>query len=705
VDLISLFSDLAQQIFVKVLPDGSIVLHDKVAEWVFGLFEKDEAIKVYHALTEIYEEEILEQAHEIDRLLPFADPFMEVEEIDERKGNITYSVLQDPDAYKYANELRQTRRKRRNLIIEQMTYALRSNPLKGYKIYYERAEEAFNVGRMDYEMQIRTEFLQWWMGEDSYTHRLQAAQANVTKETIEADFAVRSVQRTYSATLSPSQRSQATIALINQILNRVSDKSDEFIIPTLAQSWLNLYGAMAHGQLVEKDDDIESIRQSFRSQIADLNGLLPGQSKQDLEDLDTFLIISALAFAYYELGYFESNHGNHGDAIESFNRSLPLYRKLGFEINLARSLNDKAYSLAVVGDAQRAETSINEALKLRKQLGFSFPIGLSYNTLAIVHTLGERPASALQYAKYALAVFRSLSHEFGQMLAYRASSEALRREAERIGVANRKLQQNRLLEALAASEAATTRSDHLLTDKDALLVDIYIEYGSVWRDLARFYWQNPDLYDVSSDNPAKKSYDWLQKGIVLARMIPGARSHLIDAIVNLAYLNYYEIANNASDKAHVLDTAEQVVAAAIREIPEVYSKPASKHEQSKKLSVYWSLLGKAHGLLVTISRQRLQLKGDVVCMEDAIVSEARKLLEEATLTLYFSSQLESNVRNVRRSNQIIYEAFQTFTDEALKCFSQHADSVSQSLQILARRQEDISIKRFLADNFGIDPIM
>lgn len=714
IEFATLFTELAQQIFVKVLPDGALVLHDKVAEWVTRLFEDAEALRVYAALSEIYEQEIAEQARAINSLLPFADLFTEMEEIDDVKGSVDVRIIPDPAAIQLAHELRQARRKRRNLIIEQMTYALRNDPIRGYKIYYERAEEAFNVGRMDYDMQIRTEFLHWWLdehplGSGEYPNQRQAEQVGLTKAIIDADFAVRAVQRTYSAesidaiTLSPSQRSQATIALVDKILQSVRNQRDDFTLPSFAETWLNLYTDLARGQLVANEDEIDQVRQSFQAHIRELTELLANRAKaQNGNTLDTFLLTSALAFAHYELGFFESNHGNHGDAIDSFNRSLPLYRRLGFEINQARSLNDKGYSLAVVGNAQRAETSVHDALTLRKQLGFSYPIGLSYNTLAIVHTMAERPASALRYAKYALSIFRSLSHEFGQMIANRACSEAYRRDAERVGVANRKVQQLRLKEALTASEAALGYAKALLTDKDALLVDIYIEHGSAWRDLARFYGQHPDLCETLPVDPIQESQAWLQAGIDLAQTIPGARTQLIDAMVDLAYLRYYEALASSTDLANLLVSAQAATERAIAEIPATYRDLPFLAGQAKTLSVYWSLLTKAHGLLVTITRQQPTLQGHITELEGAVADNARKLLTEAILTLYFSSLLEANVRNVRRANQIIYEAFQTFTIEALEWFARSADEVAQSLQIPVDQQQ--AMKQYLNENFGIDPV-
>ena len=218
----------------------------------------------------------------------------------------------------------------------------------------------------------------------------------------------------------------------------------------------------------------------------------------------------------------------------------------------------------------------------------------------------------------------------------------------------------------------------------------------------RFYGQHADLREAKDKEPAQESQYWLQAGIDLAKKIPGARPQLIDAMIDLAYLRYYEAIANPAKLTRLLPIAQAATVAAIQEIPTTYRELPLQDSLHKTLTVYWSLLSKAHGLSVTITKQQPALQGHLTSVDETTAPKARQLLEEATLTLYFSSLLEMNVRNVRRAQQILYEAFQTFTVEALEWFARQADEVAAALCIPVEHQNDMRL--YFAENFGIDPV-
>ncbi len=712
VDYAALFAQLQKQIYVKQLPDHSLVLHDKVAEWAeAGLYAQDDPIKPYQALVTIYQAEINELNREINRLIPIADPAASTEEFDLSSIFKTSTVAEDPKVVEQAKALQWARRRRRNLVIEQMTYALRGIPERGYRIYYELAEEAFNVGRMDYETQIRSEFLGWWQEEQlpkngHYKYREQAQKAGLTEELINADFAIRAIQRTYSivkAGTSLTARSEATIKLANEILRTVAATDNSFTIPLYAQILLNVYADMARGQLATSNQATDEVRKAFTDHIQRLNSLLQERSGKDHKnDLETFLLMSAQAFAYYELGFFESNHGNHGDAVKNFNRSLRPYRELRFEMDQARSLNDKAYSLAITGDSQDADTAVNDALKIRKRLGFSYPIGLSYNTSGIVHTLSERPVSALQNCYNALRIFQALNDQYGQMLAYRAMAEAARRDAERI-IDNGLRYQERLLNALRLSESATKLAEELLNDQDATKANVLIEHGSIWRDLARLYWQYPDLKPQAAEEPPQESTKFLERAIAIASAIPRARNELVDAMIDRTYLCYYGIFAPDAIKEDILRQTDERLADVLAEVPAEYRQPNDSAHQTlvEGRSVYWSLLCKAYGLRVTLAREWLKLLRVNDDLQNYQTHED-ELLRAAILTLYFRSLLGSNVRNVRRANQVVYEALQTFSVGSLVKFQKRADELTRNLGISVG--EHSMLCEYIEDKFGIEHV-
>lgn len=713
IDFEAIFANLRELIFIKQRPDGSLVLHDKVADWTEeGLYGVDEVRSrlVYEKMVDLYDQEIAELDRRIDQLAAKADP-VESDDEDLPDSSLPADQQSDPFAHENSQEFRRARRTRRNLLVERMTYALRANPVLGYKHYFELAEEAFNVGRMDYESQIRAEFLGWWdyrepANSGKYRYRHDAYTKGLPEELIQSDFAIRTVQREYnreSPELSPSERMQNTVELVNSILTEV--RAGRFPIPPFAQILLSVYADTASGQLAESDDDIGRVRQSFQTHIAQLQDLLEQNRNTFVQadeeaplPLPTFLTLNALAFAQYEFAFFESNHGNHGSAIESYTRSLLPYRELGFEINQARSLNDKAYSLAMMGDSDSAETAVEDAIRLRKRLGFSYLTALSYNTLGIVRTMAERPITAIRYCDYALRTFRGLNHEFGQMIAGRALSEAYRRSAE-YSQRDRPRQLRALEQALAASRAATALATDLLTETDLLLAEVLDECGCAYRDLAHFRWQNPELYKDQYQNAHQESERLIKAAITTAEKLPSARTYLVDSMINLAFLSFYQIARDELDKVEkrtILDETQQLAMAALEVVPIHYRNPQDPQHTPADLTVYWAYLAKAYSLLVRTAHARLTLVERTPENRARRESIENELLREAIYTLYFRSLLKGNVRNVRRSHLAVYESFQAFTVFTLNRLYKLARPVSQELGI-----PDGTIVEFLKKDFGL----
>ena len=432
------------------------------------------------------------------------------------------------------------------------------------------------------------------------------------------------------------------------------------------------------------------MRREFRDQIDEIVALLPPGTDDDHEDveeqvlsIEQFLTLNALAFAHYELGFFESNYGNHGNAIANYTSSLLPYRDLGLEINLARSLNDKAYSSAMVGDSDSAETTVEEALRLRKRLGFSYLIALSYNTLGIVRTLGERPITAVRYCDYALRTFAGLNHEYGQMIASRALSEAHRRSAEYLH-SNRGEQLVALERALTASQTALALAKKLLSDKDSLKAEVYDECGCVYRDLARFRFQNPELLEGKYEEVYEESVKLLDSAVALAQGVPGARIHLVDSMINRAYLSFYRLYAEAIDdqtKATFLNETWKFVTDAIAEVPNQYRIPSTPAHNPNDLVVYWGYLSKAHALHVHCLRNRLELLKSSVEPKPEHIELERELLREAIYTLYFRSLLRGNMRYVRKSHQAVFDAFNTFSSSTLRRLRKEAPGISHEAGI------------------------
>lgn len=677
------FIQLQQQIFVKTRPDGSLVLHDKIADWLeAGFYRKDQekAASIFHLLVEEYNREIKileDMIVSFNQRINVSDEEIEQEDMRSLSESTASRPVPTPEQLAEERELFKARERRRHLTADRMNYALRWDAEEGYKHYYELAEEIFSVGQREAEAHVRAVFLEWWDAQDTetedYRYRHTAAKAGITAALVEGDFALRAVQRAYTEQQKPLvDRLHATLDLITRILD-----ANDFQMPQHTRILLEIYANLCRGQL-EGEQTLQEMRTAFDSCMKALEQekRIHGEWHNDLQG---WLIHAARAFGYYAYGFFERSRGHYGRAAKWYTASLKPYRDLKFEVSQARSLNDKAYVLALVGDSVNAEAVVKDALELRLRLGYGYPIALSHNTYGIVLTMNERPVSAEYHCLRALEIFRKIDSRYGQMLAHRALSEAYRRDAERIPLA--RLHYLRHLEsALEASDQSNKIAQELLRAPNSLLSDILDEYGCVYRDLARFCWENPD--ECTNNHNADKSFeqaeDLLRKSIEAVAGIE-ASERRVDSAINLAYLHFwkhYSIKSDSRDEKQwaelqeYFDQAERYIQEAISYVPAEYRDPTHpQHPQKEELTGYWALLNKAWSLAAMIAQERrLLAEGAGKLSED----EERRLEDELARAviriLYFADRMPGNVRSVRRALQAAYNVLKPLSSKTLERF-------------------------------------
>ncbi|MBI3959827.1 MAG: ATP-binding protein [Chloroflexi bacterium] len=709
------FAQLQQQIFIKTRPDGSLVLHDEIADWLeAGFYSEDRK-----TAREIYEWLVAEYNREIEAIEDAIVRFNQRTNIsDEEIAEDDIQSLPEsapssrppatPQQLTEERALFDARDRRRHLTADRMSYALRWSPAEGYKHYYELAEEIFSTGLREYEAHIRAVFLEWWGAQEAaagnYRYRNEATAAGVTPDLIDGDFALRAVQRAYTEQQPAAQRLRNTFALAQRILD-----AGDFDIPRHARLLLEVYINLCRGRL-EGETTLEEVRAAFDRCMAALEQEKRTHGKWNA-DLQGWLIHAARAFGYYAYGFFERSRGHYGRAARRYTDSLWPYRDLKFEVSQARSLNDKAYALALVGDSLKAEAAVKDALELRQRLGFGFTIGLSLNTYGIVLTMSERPVSAEYYCRRALEIFRRVDSPYWQMLAHRALSEAHRRDAERLTQA-RGHYLGHLENALAESEQSYAFAQKLLQPPDSLLADILDEYGCVYRDLAHFCWQNRD--DCADKHDANESFrraeELLRQSIQAVAGI-GASERRVDSAINLAYLYYWRIDSvqgdgiNADQRGQMLawlDEAETRLQEAIGFAPEDYRNPAHPRHQRGDPSHYWTHLSKAWSLAALILQERRLLAeraGELAADKEPSFED--ELLRAVMRILYYASRLPGNVRAVRRALQIAYDVFKPLASDTLERFYAEGAQLFPAEERDAWQRAEHLLRAHLRDNFGI----
>ncbi|MBX3054356.1 MAG: ATP-binding protein [Caldilineaceae bacterium] len=710
------FAQLQRQIFVKTRPDDSLVLHDEIADWLergFYSIAQPEAREVFGRLATVYDREIDELERTIGRLNERTN--ISDEEIDEKEG--IHWIEQIPERSEDERKLFIAREQRRHLAADRMSYALRWNPAEGYKHYYELAEEIFSTGLREYEAHIRAVFLEWWEAQSNDTaisdRQDTATSVGVTPELIEADFALRSVQRAYTEAKPQVQRLRETLALAQSMLN-----DHQFRIPPFARALLEIYIHLCRGQL-EGEATLEEMRTAFTHSLTVLEEAKRSHGDWDT-DLRGWLIHAARAFGYYAYGFIERTRGHYGRAARWYTASLKPYRDLKFEVSQARSLNDKAYALALVGDSLQAEAAVTDALSLRQRLGYGYPIGLSLNTYGIVLMMNERPVSAEYQCERALEIFRRVGSPYGQMLAHRALSEAYRRDAERLPMA-RDHYLRHLESALQESEQAYTIASNLLERPSSLLADILDEYGCVYRDLAHFCWENPEECKDkhNAEESCQRAERLLQESIQALEGI-NTSERRVDSAVNLAYLYYWridsaqEIQSESDRRRQIvawLDEADTRLQKAIAYAPEEYRNPGHERHQRYDPSNYWTHLSKAWSLAALILQERRWLSERADDPSQTEIDQLEDALAHAVMhILYYAARVPGNVRAVRRSRQIAYDVLKPLNGATLERFhtkgaqlfpAEERDAWKPAAELLRKHlEENFGIGEFTLDEFG-----
>jgi tetratricopeptide (TPR) repeat protein len=75
------------------------------------------------------------------------------------------------------------------------------------------------------------------------------------------------------------------------------------------------------------------------------------------------------ARALVGMGDVEREQGRVEDALDLFNRALPMLREIGGEVELAKALSSHGLTLAANGDRAAATVAWKEALRILRQWG------------------------------------------------------------------------------------------------------------------------------------------------------------------------------------------------------------------------------------------------------------------------------------------------------------------------------------------------
>lgn len=673
-----MIEDLKAQIFVKTRPDGSIVLHDEIADWAeHELYADDQvtARRLYQKVADYYHDLFRGVRTEIHDRAVETNHFLE----ENTAENGAAQSSQFADVYKPL--LKEVERRRR-IAIDRLFYALRADPLDGYKYYYELAEEAFNVNLNDYDAQIHSVFLQWWdakdeIGRKEWQYRHAAGEAGITEAVVNSDLAVRWVQRQFNQEGLPAK--QATIDLVKQAIAAKIGNDP------VTRHKLDTYAITAKGQVGLDDTAAAKVKRAFTTNLSALHRLM---NEYAVGTLGYFLASDALAFAHYEAGFFQLfTFGHYEEAIDHFTNSVRLYKDLRFEINRARSLNDRAYALARAGELERAILSINDALDLRIELGLARVAALSLNTKGIIHVYQFKPNTALALCERALNIFEQLEDKWGQMLACLALSEANRRKADADGV--------KLNEKLDSLDQAEKFSDRCFTLANELQVspaqraEILNEYACALRDQAKFLSEHSRLNAAHNvDDLWRRASAKLEEALDIVQESKHLSYLAMDCRTDQAYLAYYR--GDIQEAGNYLDEALKLE-------PEAERRKTPSNRYKRNLN-YRIQMAKIYTLKARISGDALnELPNDAP--QDETQRRIDDFVRDAVLTLFYIAGIP-DYRQTRNARRQIYDQLRALSLPVLDRLSEVAKQTEKGLGLSSSSTSQHGLHAFIKQHYG-----
>lgn len=659
--------------FVKIRPaDERAFLHDEMytlmKERVLEKLPEARADEVYREILAYYAEKIAAQRKKVGRLGRL--------ERSELKPDGRVVTVTAPGGPKDPHALAAAVAQLHNLLVEEVYYQLRHDPVIGFEIYVEYAEEAVQANDVSLDMQLRDELITFVR--DAFSEE-RVEVGSLRRGDVERDAAIRWIRRNVYA-----GRLREAIQIAQYLRTKPAgfltdgDPMTRAELDVLEGWAAAFWGSGLEERVIRSQNAIQSLLQ------------LRPESKFEQRQRDRLL-----ARAYNELGYLLRVQGRFQAACDVYRRALPLWRKLELEADHADTLNNLAWANAEIGNFGRARRHCRDGLALRQELGSRHLIALSFNTLGLIEIKDDKPHQGRVHCERALAIFRDLGVLRGVGLAYTALSEAHRRgaTAPEVYFPNEQADRLRLAEEFASQAVQTFRDE---VPERLRLVEALNELGCVYRDWARVRSEYHSEQDPDRDELADKAIHALREAADLAADEFLYRQ--VDALVNLAWL--YSYLDKFEPTQSVLREAEELVP------PEYYiTKERGVPELKDPSAFFWVQMGKAHllkGLLAVRQYEAAQppAKGEV--RDEALMQQ---VAEHFALALAYDELFADDFRDMRRAKNAMHRALRGINVKELQMLYKSADAVAQTYHLerrpaMGRQPARPRMRNFLEEYFG-----
>lgn len=676
---------LATMAFVKRRPgDERLFVHDEMERLLWEHLQRYDYVGQQRALSKIlayYERQVALARQELTENLENAPAETDI--------HAARAVSAEPSR---AEQRRQLRSRLYTLMAEQVYYALRHNPMEGFRLYYRYVKECYWAGADEAAMEMRDELLlfnrefdRWVVGDD----------AGLTQNDIICEAALRWLDRAsklgdYTTVASMAGRIRTNPALASAFEAAGSLPSAELdLLEGRARIFAGDRVALAQKKLEEARDKAERFR------------------GKDKDDFGTWRGLMLLAESLNDLGYAARVQGRLLESIRLYNAATLRWREIGPEAkpHYANTLNNLSWALAERGSYFDALRRCGDALEMRLLLGQDGPVAFSLNTMGLIETYNDQPHRGRAHCERALKIFHDLAQPRGIGLASVALAESLRRMALTPYMYDIAQQADLLRAAVGLAEEAVAIFTAEIPERGRML-EALIELGCDYREWARIRKHRlyPSRQDLEYDDLIDRSKSALNAAVTEGS---GQLPHkVIDARVNLAWLCYY---TDRDEQAREL--ISQVVSTAEVQ-PYLIREGKGLPTETLEQPVFFMQLGKANLLQGRLDmRVYNQVAKDNAriwrrwratgCSEEQKPDLELRALSEAaegfTLALAYDGLYARDFRDLRRGHEALYKDLKGFNLDLDFPEFVKAMEVARVKFKLSRPTE---LQQFVAQTFG-----
>lgn len=648
--------------FIKIRPeDKRVFLHDEL----YALFEKihlqyppETGINIHRIIGAYYRSAISDARNKI------------AEYLQNQMTRILSAPEEQPTALDAADDIRFMELKiaLQELMVEDLSYTLRKDPVEGFHKYIRYAEEAFQTLDETFWVELRGELKKffedttpWW---DS-----------PSKAEVEGEIGIGWIR--YSI-----MRMEYTEAL-DHAQNFRQKCPDLFKDNIFLNHLLDIWIGQCYTYLARSKQEMEEAKTLFNKgeNFFDVQ-------KNSEDDFTRWRASTARADVEINLGYLNRSLGGFKSAIDPYRTAILEYREVKNEAGQANALNNLAWAEAETGKFDAAIDHCQDGLDMRRnsQHGTTYAVALSLNTLGLIKMRDGKAKEAEDHCRQALHIFRDLEEPRGIGLANTALAEIIRRsnpdEQAALTAPARLL--GRLKEAEVFAREAATIFEEL--DEPLRIVEAYLELGCVYREMAR--------YMKPASQEQKENFDLGRTALEKAAQEAQGRFdyRAYDALVNLAFLYYFAglpIEAAGIFKEKVLEKMN----------PQYLFKPKAEHPgKAVKDPVYWYWvqLGKGYSLLGRIAFDRFSKTTQPEENETAL-GYLDESVQNWVLSLEYNALYGTDFRDMRRSKTRIYDCLKKLNASELRRAKQTAESIKAKYRL----KEGFLFSMLLEERFGI----